>query len=804
MAGVDDASVATDESSQFHSHPASRTPRRPLLGVSILFLLGTAGGLCMPVPAWVPFAGSSLSLIGMWRTSRQSIASLFLFVSLCLAGWSAASFAIDPPGRTHLPRLLQRPAEAVALTGIIVDDPSLEARASAGSEAQWAFLLAVETIDRMGTPIRAHGRVQCRWNNGDAQPAYGQRWSFQGVLRDHARLQTDSLRRHRMSMTIGGPGPSLLESDRGNPLIAACYLARHAASRILATGLGDQPETVGLLKALMLGYRSELSPELQQTFEVTGTLHIFAISGLHVGVFASLVMVLLRTLGLPRHRWSLILAPVLLAYVIGTGMKPSALRACIMALAFWSGPTFWRKPDAPSALALAALLIVGARPQELFSPGFILSFSVVAGILALFPLFNQVIQGCLGPDPMQRDAEAAGNRRWRGLAVWAWALFALSLACWLVSFPLTARMFSLFSPVGLLGNLAVVPGAFLVVLTGCLSLVFGLFSPLLAEIFNHANAIFIGGLLAVVKGLSAIPFGHWYVERPGMGLMLGWYMILVGWRMLDPRYRIYWAPVLPVAIAAWIVSWSLHATRPWLTVLPADGSTMAQVIADREVLLVGVPNAWYADQIVENMHSQGINHVQALVLTSTTDDALEGAEYLLGNLSISEVWLPHSLSPAWSQRLWAYEAELRLLRQGERGYLADGSEWEVLALPAPAWGGPVLRFARNQDAVLYMAAPDRSTQFALSRAALEPAATLLVVSDSSRPPALLPVWIRDTGASSIVAARKRRLSREDDYARWQRELRALSLDVRLLRDGERWVLPTSPAPRSGSVGRSPN
>ena len=69
--------------------------------------------------------------------------------------------------------------------------------------------------------------------------------------------------------------------------------------------------------------------------------------------------------------------------------------------------------------------------------------------------------------------------------------------------------------VALVGNLLVVPGAFLIVLTGCLTLLTGTVSGLLAEIFNHANRVFAWLLLQVVDGMADVSAGHRYVRAPG-------------------------------------------------------------------------------------------------------------------------------------------------------------------------------------------------------------------------------------------------------------------------------------------------
>ncbi len=91
-----------------------------------------------------------------------------------------------------------------------------------------------------------------------------------------------------------------LDGGRGNPLKAWCMKRRRICREILGRGLDDFPEQRGLLQALLLGYREELPAALRRDFAATGTVHIFAISGAHVGMVTLLFAGLLRALGVPR------------------------------------------------------------------------------------------------------------------------------------------------------------------------------------------------------------------------------------------------------------------------------------------------------------------------------------------------------------------------------------------------------------------------------------------------------------------------------------------------------------------------
>ena len=84
---------------------------------------------------------------------------------------------------------------------------------------------------------------------------------------------------------------------------------------------------------MLIGYREEIPADIEQDFRVTGTLHVFAISGQNIAEMAVVAIILLQLCGLVRWRWAWLLAPVVLIYCLLAGSPASAVRATVMALA---------------------------------------------------------------------------------------------------------------------------------------------------------------------------------------------------------------------------------------------------------------------------------------------------------------------------------------------------------------------------------------------------------------------------------------------------------------------------------------
>lgn len=144
-------------------------------------------------------------------------------------------------------------------------------------------------------------------------------------------------------------------------------------------------DTAALLCGLLFGDKSGMSDELYEATSSAGLSHILAVSGLHIGMLAAALSVLLKKARLrPWVRFSLTLS-VLLLYGAVCGFPASVTRATVMYAVAMLAPLLGKKRDAPSALALAATVLLLSNPLNLFSAGFLLSVSAVFGIVLFYP-----------------------------------------------------------------------------------------------------------------------------------------------------------------------------------------------------------------------------------------------------------------------------------------------------------------------------------------------------------------------------------------------------------------------------------
>ncbi|MBO7317671.1 MAG: ComEC family competence protein, partial [Bacteroidales bacterium] len=149
-------------------------------------------------------------------------------------------------------------------------------------------------------------------------------------------------------------------------------------------------ENGALLSALLWGYKADLQPSIKQYFSLAGLSHILAVSGLHTGIIALILWVILYPLRYTplRSLRGIITLALLWVYAFVTGASPSVVRACIMASFVGIAGMLNRPNTSLNALCGSAVMVLLFAPMQLFDISFQLSYTAVAGIIVLSPHLN--------------------------------------------------------------------------------------------------------------------------------------------------------------------------------------------------------------------------------------------------------------------------------------------------------------------------------------------------------------------------------------------------------------------------------
>jgi len=496
--------------------------RRPLLALATAFAVGTAVGLHGDVPSLIliPALAVLMGLLVLFRLQSGAGASLR---PLPFIGWLVAAAALglvsasrrSPPSSiaTSTGPIAQGGSVGPTRTTLIGTIGSSPVWVGSETTTTWLFSLSLAATGPWE-------RVEVLWHNPSTPfpPSPGETWHFSGLFTTHARP------RLRLFGRAGRPLPL----EQQGALTRAILPLRRFAAEALSRGFEQHPTLQGLIRALVLGDRSSLSPHLRTLFRWTGVLHIIAISGLHVGIMAWLLSLPLRAIRLSRLYWLFVLAPLLILYTAMAGAPASAVRACVMALLFFAAPLLGRPPDGLSSISAAALLILAWDPGQIAEPGFLLSFAIAGGLIAVAPLLTLTTPQWLLRDPWQLPEQ--DNRWWallQNLGRHLWQLVIVSAAAWLIAMPLTARLFGQLSLLTLPANLAAIPAAFLLVTLGALSLAAAIVAPIAVPWINRL-ALWVAFLLVrSMETLAALPWGFVRVPKPPLATVILWYLLLV-------------------------------------------------------------------------------------------------------------------------------------------------------------------------------------------------------------------------------------------------------------------------------------
>ena len=239
------------------------------------------------------------------------------------------------------------------------------------------------------------------------------------------------------------------------------------------------PAQSSLLVSLLLGERQVLSAEMVRDFKAAGTIHILAISGLHIGILLLLLNFIFRPL---KRRYNglyiLLTLAFLWFYALLTGFSASVLRAVIMFSFLQVSLQINRKTNLYNTLAMAALFMLLIYPQYLFQVGFQMSFIAVLSIVSFQPLFSKL---WVAPyKPLQ----------------WFLDLFWVSLSAQLGILPLMLYYFHQFPAYFWLANLLVIPLLFVLLFMGFFMIFLALLDIKIALLFKLI-ALLLDGLMYI-------------------------------------------------------------------------------------------------------------------------------------------------------------------------------------------------------------------------------------------------------------------------------------------------------------------
>jgi len=264
----------------------------------------------------------------------------------------------------------------------------------------------------------------------------------------------------------------------------------------------------GLMRAFLLGERRSVPADVRRKMKLTGTAHLLALSGLHVGLIFSAFFFMLGLFRGGRRTRVLLSMVFLYSYLYLVGLRASLWRAVFLITGFLLGLLFERRSYGLNSLGFSGLLYLFFFPRGLFDGGFQLSYLATFGILYSLPLISRF---------------TLRNRISRYLVT----SFSVSLAAQLFTLPVSLSLFGGFSPISPLVNLLAIPGLWLILVWMLLGLAFSALSIRIALSYSVLAEKGLGILLWIIDRASALPLAFRKICSLSFPLCLLYYALLL-------------------------------------------------------------------------------------------------------------------------------------------------------------------------------------------------------------------------------------------------------------------------------------
>lgn len=645
-----------------------------LIAIALAFAAGILVSRQLPFNFWL-ISTAALVIIGIWTVGqrKRQAASVAILLLAFLAGALRLGMA-----DLRTDELAPYTDKTVVIEGTVVSEAE---STSLGS----TYVLAVRLVGQ-DQLYPATGRVLLRdlrleketYGYGDLVRVRGKLVRPRGASNFGQFDYRAYLERRGIFYQLALSTPDSIQyisADQGPAILGRIFELRRRFFQVAAI---LPPAETALLKGLTLGERQLVSAETVNFFTASGTVHLMAVSGVHVGMVAALALGLARLLHLPFFLQSVFAGLTVLLYTAWTGFAPSAVRAGIMFTLGLLGLSTGRPRNSLVALAAAALILLTANPLNLFDTGFQLSFAAAAGIL----YFGS-----------QTALSAPG---WRRLGTPLIASAAAQLCTW----PLTAYYFSGVSLVGFLASVVAIPVA-------GLALSLGLAGLLLGSIYLPVGKLILGaaGAALVVLTFLARLFACWpgafvYVGRPPIAFLLVYYSAVFTapyfLRSNAGRVRLRRGLFIATTLILLVVTWFGPVPEALVVDFLAVGQGDAILIrspSGQAALIDTGPRistdkgVWDAGDsiLLPYLRAQGVHRLELVFLTHGDTDHAGGAAAIISSMPVGAVIAPATFEGTGAGFVRA-ELERRgvPLYTGTSGLRVDlGAHVEVMVLSPP-------------------------------------------------------------------------------------------------------------------------
>lgn len=421
-------------------------------------------------------------------------------------------------------------------------------------------------------------------------------------------------------------------------------------------------EEAGILEAMLFGEKRELSGDIKELYQAAGISHVLVISGLHISLLALAVAGILRRLGFPMPVWVILSVGVLAGYGILIEQPTTAVRALLMFFVLQGARLLGRSYDLLSALAFAGILMLLDNPDLILDGGCRLSFCAVIGVGWYVSEKNKIFRS-IG-EKEKRKNRGKGGKGGKGSSAGAileniragWYL-------WLFTLPVMLDTFYQVSVVGILWNLVAIPLLPVIIASGGLGVVLAGWNIFLGSLAGSPAY----GMLQLYQEIGNIseklPVGMWTPGQPTKPVIAGYYLVifllvLVEKQLIKREKRWKIRKIFPGMELCSMLLLLLLMAHPWqqrekITFLDVGQGDASLLQSGGQTLLLDGGSTSQKNVgtyvILPYIKQQGISCLEAVVLTHTDQDHINGVTEVLEEGKKGWLTVKNLMYPYWME-----------------------------------------------------------------------------------------------------------------------------------------------------------
>ena len=418
-------------------------------------------------------------------------------------------------------------------------------------------------------------------------------------------------------------------------------------------------EEAGILEAMLFGEKSELSGDIKELYQAAGISHVLVISGLHISLLALAVAGVLRRLGFPMPVWVILSVGVLAGYGILIGQPTTAVRALLMFFVLQGARLLGRSYDLLSALAFAGILMLLDNPDLILDGGCRLSFCAVIGVGWYVSEKNKIFRS-IGEKEKRKNRGKGGKGSNAGAILEniraGWYL-------WLFTLPVMLDTFYQVSVVGILWNLVAIPLLPVIIASGGLGVVLAGWNIFLGSLAGSPAY----GMLQLYQEIGNIseklPVGMWTPGQPSKPVIAGYYLVifllvLVEKQLIKREKRWKIRKIFPGMELCSMLLLLLLMAHPWqqrekITFLDVGQGDASLLQSGGQTLLLDGGSTSQKNVgtyvILPYIKQQGISCLEAIVLTHTDQDHINGVTEVLEEGKKGWLTVKNLMYPYWME-----------------------------------------------------------------------------------------------------------------------------------------------------------